>query len=159
MAMETSNEMQHSAKGLMYRSTALPLQECFIWCGVHVTIHTDSPLILSAVEAVGFTVQKSLDRRQSRTQPPAVSWEIAAERNGANKAERWECEVTRNGRSLYLSMGSLQWFAFDMETGDGAGFVIPGDIDEGLDNNVESYIRAIADNVGASLQSGLRGRR
>jgi hypothetical protein len=66
-----------------------------------------------------------------------------------------ECDVTLGDHSLYLSMGPEQWFALDLETYAGAGFVTVADSDPRCDTNSMRYLNSIACYVGTSLQAEL----
>jgi hypothetical protein len=65
----------------------------------------------------------------------------------------------RNGNTLYLDMGPRQWFAFDSETGNGAGFVAMADSDEIVNQNATHYLRTITAHAVADMlriESGSR---
>ena len=83
-----------------------------------------------------------------------MKWEIVGT-PGVALAANWECEVTLSNHSLYLSMGPEQWFAFDLETLDGAGFFLIHDSHPDGDRNAEQYLTSIASNLGASLRADL----
>jgi hypothetical protein len=151
--MDTHRQIDHQPTDMMHRRTFLPFHGHFLWFGTPVTIRTDSQAILSAAEEAGLVVQKGLE------QEPSLRWEIVVEKHGEATAGPWECEVTRDSNSLYLSMGFQQWFAFDLETGDGAGFVVISDPDRLRDPNAESYLRVVVDNVKINLQRELQENR
>src|SRR5271170_471697 len=139
--MNIRHQTDDQPTDMMCRRTPLPFRECFLWLGTVVTIRTDSPAILKAAEGAGLVPQ-----RQSE-QEPGMRWEIVGEQRGTTVVEDWECEVTLDTHSLYLGMSAEQWFAFDLKTGDGAGFVVVSDNDRLSDLNAELYLRAIADNI------------
>jgi hypothetical protein len=126
---------------MMSRRTPLPFCEQFLWLGTSVSIRTDSLAVLRAAEELGFLPQASSEERSE------MRWEIARERSVV-ASEDWECRVTIDQRSLYLSMGQGQWFAFDPETGDGAGFVIVSGTEPGCDLGAMSYLLAVIYNIG-----------
>lgn len=138
---------------MMHRRTLLPFNGRFLWFGLTITICTDSPAVLNAAEAAGLVMQSGSG------QESGPRWDIAAEHRGESRAEPWECKLTRDSNSLYLSMGSQQWFALDLETGDGAGFVIVSDPDRPRDPNAEVYLGTVLENVGVALRPELEKRR
>src|SRR5271154_5340423 len=117
------HQMDTSPTDMMRRRTPLPLSGCFLWREKTVTIYADSAAILWAAEEAGLIRQKGLERKTD------MRWEIVSEQAGAANGGR-ECNVSIDHHSLYLNMGSEQWFAFDLETGDGAGFVVLSDRDQ-----------------------------
>jgi hypothetical protein len=141
--MDTRLEIDHEPTDMMCRRTPLLLRERFLWFDTTMMICTDSAAILHAAEKVGFV------RWRGPEEEPSMRWEIASVHPRAATVKDWECKVTLDAHSLYLSMGLEQWFAFDLETGDGAGFVIS---DSNRPLNVELYLRAVAYNVGACLR-------
>ena len=106
---------------MMHRRTPLTFRGRFLWLGTSLTIQTDSQAILRAAETAGLLPQDDCERESQ------MRWEIATEPPGEAPANDWACKVTVDNHSLFLSMGSRQWFAFDFESGDGAGFVTAWD--------------------------------
>jgi hypothetical protein len=49
-------------------------------------------------------------------------------------------------------MGPRQWFAFDSETGNGAGFIVISNPDELVNQNAIQYFRAVTSHVIAAPQ-------
>jgi hypothetical protein len=143
--MDSRLQIDDRPTDMMRRRTPLALRGRFHWFGTTVTIRTDSPAVLNAAEEAGLELPGNSEEE------PGMRWEIASVQPGATAAENWECKATLDAHSLYLSMGPEQWFAFDLETGDGAGFVVsdPGRLN---DPNAELYLLAIAYNVGACLR-------
>lgn len=131
---------------MMRRRTPLSLWGRFLCSGKFVTIHADSEAILWAAEEAGLIRQKGLESKTD------MRWEIVSEQAGGAGLEH-ECKVTLDQHSLYLNIGPEQWFAFDLETGDGAGFVVLSDPDQARDVNALPYLQAVASNVGACLGS------
>jgi|SRR5579862_8672416 len=136
-----------SPTDMMHRRTPLPFCGRFLWLGASVTIHTDSPAILRAAEETGFLPQIDAERQ------PDMRWEIASERTSAAPAYEGASKVTIDNHSLFLSMGREQWFAFDFESGDGAGFVAVTDRGLSGDRNAAQYLFEIACHVGNCLRT------
>lgn len=138
---------------MMHRRTLLPFNGHFLWFGIAITICTDSSAVLNAAEAAGLLRQRGSGRERE------LRWDIVREQDGEATTGPWEFKVTRDSHSLYMSMGSQQWFAFDLETGDGVGFVTISDPNRPRDVNAELYLRTILENVGVALQPELEMRR
>jgi hypothetical protein len=145
--MHTRLLFDHQPTDMMHRRSQLPYRCCFFWLGTNVTICTDAPAILRAVEKLELRPQGDSE------QVKAMRWEIVGELQPAELAEDWECEVKVDEHSFYLSMGPRQWFAFDRDTGDGAGFAVIADPDRPDDPNAENYLHAVLEAVGACPQS------
>lgn len=133
---------------LMRRRIPLLFHGHFLWLGAAVDIYTDSPTVLSAAEEAGF-----LPRQEEVQDEPEMRWQIVSELPGLVLSDGWTCKVTVDNNSLFLSMGAGQWFAFDFETGDGAGFVIVPDPWVSYETNAERYLLEIAHHVGNCLQA------
>jgi hypothetical protein len=141
------NEICSAPTDMMHRRTPLPFRGRFLGLGTSVTIQTDSPTILRAAEAVGFLLQDDVEQESQ------LRWEIVSESPGTTPAKDWEGKVTVDNHSLFLSMGAEQWFAFDFESGEGAGFVAACDSSVFCDPNGERYLFEIACHVGNCLQA------
>jgi len=135
---------QNLPTDMMCRRIPLPLRSRFLLFGTTVTITTNCAPILRAATAAGLV-------RTDADELPGMKWEIIG-MPAPSAVEDWECNVTLGNHSLYLSMGREQWFAFDLETCDGAGFVAVSDSDVVRDTNAELYFLAVAHNVGAGLR-------
>ena len=136
---------------MMHRRTPLLFCEQFLWLGISVTIQTDSREILRAAESRGFLPQNDRARKSQ------MYWEIATEPHGTAHADSWASKVVVDNHSLFLSMGDKQWFAFDFESGDGAGFFVSSDPGESDDPNATKYLSEIACHVGNCLRAGRNG--
>jgi hypothetical protein len=130
----------------MQRRVPLSVGRRFLLFGTSVLIGTTHELLLRAAEAAGFMASAD-------TTIPEMQWEIVGFRTGSLAAD-WECHVTLGDHSLYLSMGPEQWFAFDLETHHGAGFVTIIDSDPNHEN-ARHYFSSIACHVGATLPGKL----
>src|SRR5271165_5734224 len=106
--MDAHLQIDHQATDMMHRRTLLPFNGRFLWFGKAITICTDSPAVLNAAEAAGLLMQRGCGQESS------LRWEIVAENHDESSGEPGECKLTLDSSSLYLSMGSLQWFAFDL---------------------------------------------
>jgi hypothetical protein len=137
---------QYIPTDTMQRRVPLPLQRRFLLFGAAVSIKTNSESILRAAEYAGFVAVTDTN------EIPEMIWEIVGAEAG-REPQDWECNVTLGDHSLYLSMGAEQWFAFDLETDDGVGFVTVRQADH--DPNSQRYLVALAVNVGATLRSGV----
>ena len=133
---------------IMHRRVPLPLSRCFVLFGTAVLIATNFELLLTTAEMAGFA--PSTDTNIS----PDMRWEIVGS-PASSSATDWKCQVLLGDHSLYLSMGSEQWFAFDLETHHGAGFVAICDSDPNHETNARRYLSLIARHVGASLPAKL----
>ena len=139
----------HMPTDTMERRVPLSVSRRFLLFRTGVLIGTNRELILKAAEAVGFMPS-------AETNVPEMRWEIVG--SPANSlATDWECHVTLGDHSLYLSMGPEQWFAFDLETHHGAGFVAFCDSDPNCEMNARRYFSSIACHVGAALPGKLDG--
>jgi hypothetical protein len=143
--MENSDSMPTD---MMWRRTPLSLRGRFFLFGIIVVIDTNYESILRAAGKLWFTPVSDTN------QTPAAKWEIVGAPASRLNAD-WKCNVTLGDHSLYLSMGPEQWFAFDLETNDAAGFVLIRDYDPDRDANAERYLTAIAFNLGVSMRTEL----
>ena len=151
--MDLHLQIDHQPTDMMHRRTLLPFNRRFLWFGIAITICTDSPAVLNAAEAAGLVMQRSFGQERE------LRWDIVAEQDGEATTEPWESKLTRDSNSLYMSMGSQQWFAFDLAMGDGVGFVTISDPDRPRDVNAELYLRTVLENVRVALQPELEMRR
>ena len=133
---------------MMCRRTPLPLRGYFSLFGITVVITTNYESILRAAANSCFI--PLVDTNET----PTAKWEIVGTPI-APPVRNWACNVTLGGHALYMSMGPEQWFAFDLETYDAAGFVLIHDHDPECDLNTERYLSAIAFNIGASVRTEL----
>jgi len=131
---------------MMHRRTPLPFCGRFLWLGSSVTIQTDSQAVLRAAEGMGFLPHGDLEQESQ------IRWEIVTEPTSTPQASDCKCKVTIDNHSLFLSMGAGQWFAFDFESGDGAGFVVIPNPGASTDANAVKYLSEIACQVGNCLQ-------
>ena len=136
---------QNLPTDMMCRRIPLSLCGHFLLYGTTVTITTNSESILRGAEAAGFMPLSDTDHS------PDVKWEIVGMPCVSFVAD-WECNVMLGNDSLYLSMGAEQWFAFDLETRDGAGFVALPDSVTTTETNAELYMLTVACNAGAALR-------
>jgi hypothetical protein len=118
-----------------------------------ITIYTNATAVLKGAEEAG------LEAHSDSELEPSLRWDIAAELGFEPTAEAWGCKTIRDSNSVYLSMGYQQWFAFDLETGDAAGFVTICGLDQPSDLNVALYLRSVMDSIGYGPLSGLKERR
>lgn len=136
---------------MMRRRTLLPFWGRFAWSDNVVGIRTDSPAILWAAEEIGLRLQEGPERK------PAMQWEIVSEQIGELTGKDLKCDVTIDHHAVYLDMGPGEWFAFDLETGEGAGFIVLSNPDEHRDPHAVLYLRAIASNIRAYRSRKLEG--
>jgi len=148
-----NHQLDHLPTDMMCRRTPLDLCECFLFFGTTVTINTNCASVLRGAKEAGFA--PLLDRKRR----PGIGWEIVGTQSGTAPVEDWKCKVTLDDHTLYLSMGSEQWFAFDLETYEGAGFVVVSDPDRPSDPNAGLYVLALASNVGAWLRTEMKKSR
>lgn len=132
----------------MHRRVPLPLSRCFVLFGTAILIATNLELLLRTAEMAGFV--PSTDTNIT----PDMRWEIVGSLANSSAMD-WKCHVMLGDHSLYLSMGPEQWFAFDLETHHGAGFVAICDSDPNHETNARRYLSSIAGHVGANLAGKL----
>ena len=143
--MMDRNENRGVPTDMMHRRTPLPFCKRFLWLGVSVTIQTDSTAILRAAESVEFLPQSDLAKESQ------MYWEIATEPHGTVHVDAWVSKVTVDNHSLFLNMGDKQWFVFDFESGEGAGFFTNSDLRDSANPNATKYLSEIACHVGNCL--------
>ena len=141
----------HSQTDMMQRRTLLPFCGRFVWRGMSVSIRTDSQLVLLAAEQAGLLPQAACDSESD------MHWEIACERGGTASGSDWMCRAVADLHSLFLSMGREQWFALDLETGDGAGFIVVPQDDACEDPGAVKYLRDLTHNI-ANFMANEMGR-
>jgi hypothetical protein len=141
-----SYEISTAPTDMMHRRIPLPFRGRFLWLGTSLTIKTDSQAILRAAEGVGFLQQDNFERELQ------MQWEIATEPSCEAATNDWACKVTVDNHSLFLSMGVGQWFAFDFESGEGAGFVTACDASATCDSNAAKYLLEIVSHIGHCLR-------
>ena len=132
---------------MMCRRTPLPLHSRYHLLQTTIEIATNRTEVLAASGPACFL--PSIDTRGIS----AMRWEVVGT-TGVIAAE-WTCGVILETHSLYLSMGPEQWFACDLETGEGAGFIVISDSEATPGRNAERYMQSIAYYVGAWLQGDL----
>jgi len=142
-----SHELDHLPTDMMCRRTPLDLCGRFLFLGTTVRISTNCASVLLAAKEAGFVPLRGTE------QEPEMKWEIVGTLSSAAPVDDWECNETLDDHTLYLSMGPEQWFAFDLETHEGAGFVVVSIPDRPGAPNVGLYLLAVAYNVGARLQT------
>lgn len=146
--MMDSYEISAAPTDMMQRRTPLRLPRRFLWLGTSLTIQTDSQEILRAAESVGLLLRQDDCERESQ-----MRWEIATEPSCVAATNDWPCKVTVDNHSLFLDMGARQWFAFDFESGEGAGFVAAWDGGASCDPNALKYLLEIVCHIGNCLQA------
>lgn len=134
----------------MHRRTDLPFSGRFSLRGHDIDLRTNSPVVLSSAVAAGLTASS---RAES---PSGLQWEIVAELPGDNACTLQTREVVRHARSIYLGMGPYQWFAFDRDSGVGAGFVTADETDS---QSISLYLRAVIETISGSLRHLPEGAR
>lgn len=145
--MTTRCEKAFQPTDTMHRRTPLPLTALFLLAGCTVAIHTNSQALLSAAAGSGLIAQTSAFEKTD------MQWEIVAETvNDASNAA-FTCTAMRAADTIFLDMGTCQWFGCDLETGRGAGFIAIAGSDQQFERNAISYLHAITSNVRDALQS------
>jgi hypothetical protein len=143
------NVSDHAPTDVMCRRTPLPFKGIFLLSGRYLQIATNHSSILQAAAAAGCV--SVTDTEDDLT--PSIRWEIVG-MPGHSLVPCRECDVTVGDHSLYLNLGPEQWFAFDLETYDGAGFVVLADTYPASAVNTQRYMASIASHVSASLRAG-----
>jgi hypothetical protein len=144
-----THEFEHMPTDMMCRRTQLDLCGQFLFFGTTVTINTNYVSILGAAEEAGFAPLRDTGLE------PGVRWEIVGTLSGAAQISDWECRKVLDDHAIYLSMGPEQWFAFDLETHEGAGFAVVSDLHRSVDHAAGLYLLSVAYNVGACLRTEL----
>ncbi len=138
--------MNHQSTDMMHRRAPLSLRERFFWLRTPITICTNSNTVLNAVKQAGLTAHHGPEGEHG------LRWEIVVERDHIAADEHWQCMATLDTHSVYLTVGSYQWFAFDLETGEGAGFAVIPDLEQEGSLSIDLYLQAIIDNIAAMLR-------
>jgi len=132
--------------GLMHRSIALDLNVTCQWHGIAVRIDTNSPAILRAAQDRGFNpaphVKPGID----------IHWEFVVENGHGDANGPFPLRVLRDGDTVFVETGQQGWFAFDPETGDGAGFLAAADSEEA----VEAYFRAVTNVIESVVRDSIK---
>jgi hypothetical protein len=136
-------QQTHQATDIMHRRTALPMTGCFHRLDSTVTIRTNASIVLQAAVEAGLTEQAEQTEQTEQTET-ALLWEIVAEAWDKHANEPFAYRAIESAGTVYLDMGPRQWFAFDTETGCGAGFVVLFESAEETARNVAACLRAIA---------------
>lgn len=126
----------------MRRRVPLDLSATYLWRGVQLRIDTNSPTILQAGAEAGLTAVED---------PQAQShwyWELAIEEDAAAPGPACAPRVWRNHQSVFIEIAQRQWFAFDAESGDGAGFLA----DPAPSLAVHAYLETILRVLGSERQ-------
>uniref|UniRef100_A0A372ILF3 Uncharacterized protein n=2 Tax=Paracidobacterium acidisoli TaxID=2303751 RepID=A0A372ILF3_9BACT len=126
---------------MMHRRKVLALNACFLWEGRRIAIRTNSVAVLRAAASADS------DMRIAPSDRVDMQWEIVAEIPDIVPRSRLNCRVVRDRGTVYLDMGPSQWFAFDSETGNGAGFVYGAESDEETAENAVQYLSLILNHL------------
>lgn len=102
---------------LMHRRLELDLSGTFFWQSVMVRIETNSRAILRAAPESGLTpITGTHARLRSR-------WELTVEEDAAAAEPAGSACIWRDSQSVFIEMAERQWFALDIDNGEGAGFL------------------------------------
>ena len=145
--MTTRCEKAFQPTDTMHRRTPLSLTALFLLAGYTVAIHTNSQALLSAAAGSGLIAQTSAFEKTD------MQWEIVAETTEDVASGAFTCTAMRVADTIFLDMGTCQWFGCDLETGRGAGFIAIAGSDQQLERNAVRYLRAITSNVRDALQN------
>lgn len=141
-AIVTAEPIVAQPIGMMQRHIALDSTATYQWLGRAVRIDTNSPAILRAANEWGF----SADRNAVSGFDLHLEFVVEDMLDRAHDAS--PSHVLRDERTVFIETGQLGWFAFDFETGDGAGFFAATESED----TVKAYFGAVA----AALEPLLR---
>jgi hypothetical protein len=130
----------------MHRRSALPLRGYFLLGDAIVVISCNDAIVLNCAADAGLIPQAEADQKAD------LQWEIVLEEDGDNGPDEHSCNVVRMSRSVYISLGANRWFAFDEESGEGAGFVTVHEFDKQDGADITQYLCAVSD----TLREGFR---
>ena len=134
-----------SPTDMMQRRIPLSAQKHFFLFQTAITIKSNSEAILNSAERTGFVPVTGTYRKSFPT------WQIVGSPIDL-PFTYWQPRATLGCRSLYLAMGIEQWFAFDLETHEGAGFVLLHNAESDNIANLARYLASIVWNVEAALK-------
>jgi hypothetical protein len=101
----------------MHRREQLDYFAKYLWHGVALRIATNSRTFLQAVTDAGLIATQNSHGLSE------LCWEFTVEDNAAAHGPACPLHLWRNGHSVYIEFAHNQWFAFDADSGDGAGFL------------------------------------
>lgn len=119
---------------MMCRRIALDLEAHCEWRGMAVRIDTNSPAILRAAHEWGFRPASCAGSGIDLHMEFVID-DIDDRAKGVSSLR-----VLRDEQTVFIETGEQAWFAFDTETGSGAGFLAAAESEEA----VEAYFRAVA---------------
>src|SRR5579883_2297716 len=146
-----SQPLTHSQTDMMRRRTQLPFCGTFLWRGARVSIRTNSQSVLLAAEQEGFLPSGDCECE------PEMRWEIVCERLGDGCRDSRDRRVMSDDHSLFLVMGGEQWFALDLETGDGAGFIALAQDEVSSRSHAVEYLLDITRNIATLMRNETGG--
>ena len=132
---------------MMCRRTALDLNATCQWLGKVVRIDTNSSAVLRAAEEWGF----SPDYSAGSGIDLHLEFVVEDIHDRTNRAS--PLHVLRDERTVFIETGRQGWFAFDCETGEGAGFFVATESEEA----VEAHFSAVAAALEPLLQPPIKG--
>lgn len=119
---------------MMSRRSALDLNATCQWLGIAVRIDTNSPAILRAAKEWGFRPASCAGSGID------LHMEFVIEDIDDRAKGVFPLRVLRDKQTVFIETGEQGWFAFDTETGNGAGFLAAAESEEAVD----AYFRAVA---------------
>lgn len=114
-AMNTVSRTSCQPTDLMRRRIPLDLSATYLWRGIQVSINTNSHALLQAASEAGLVPANDKHARSR------LSWELVIEEDSAAPRPARAARVWRNYQSIFIEITQRQWFAYDAESGDGAG--------------------------------------
>jgi hypothetical protein len=111
---------------LMHRRAALDLEARYQWSGLTLRIKTNSAAVLQAATKAGFTQFRDSGHKID------FHWEIIVEAASGVSKTAPSVQTVRDEQMLLIEPGTHDWFALDLETGDGAGFCEIGEAEEAI---------------------------
>jgi hypothetical protein len=122
---------------MMHRRTLLNVKLTGEWLGRTVRIETNSSHLMRAAAKIGITPVTYSGQQIDH------HWEIVVEQGGSASSDEPSTQAFRAGSLLMVEIGHRGWFAVDLETGDGAGFLEIYDSKVTLHN----FLRSLTDTV------------
>lgn len=119
---------------LMHRRSLLNSSARYLWHSRIVQISTNSALAIEKAAEAGLV------HSDPRSMAADFRWEIACERGGDSYELGNSTTTSLDEDTVYVAMEDGQWFAFDRECGDGAGFLSSGEDGAKL---LESFIHIL----------------
>jgi hypothetical protein len=101
----------------MHRRVPLDYFAKYLWHGISLRIDTNSRTLLQAASDAGLNPSQDVNGLSE------FCWEFNVEEDAVARGPAGAPHFWRNGHSVYIEIAQRQWFAFDVDSGDGTGFL------------------------------------